>query len=83
MLQEINARVSNGTLIEWGFDPEYDRHVIKIIDDNGTWSLNPRNGREAIDMFQHTFTYDWNDDMSPDNYVYDVERCELVPRATL
>jgi hypothetical protein len=83
-IQEINARVSNGTIIEWGFNPETDKHYIRILDDDGAWSLNPRNGAEALDMFQHTFLYDWTLDvpnaMNPDKYIYDVARGELVPR---
>jgi len=83
-MQEINARVSNGTIIEWGFNAETNEHLIRIMDDDGAWSLHPRNGKEAVDMFKHTFTYDWTLDvpnaMHPDRYVYDPQRGELVPR---
>ncbi|MGH9928091.1 MAG: hypothetical protein ACREA9_02570 [Pyrinomonadaceae bacterium] len=85
MMQQIDARVSNGTLIEWLYDAEFDSHEIKIVAEDGLWGLHPTNSDEAIAMYQHTFAYDWSfasaSDLDPADYIYDVERRELVPRS--
>ena len=59
-LCEVDERMSTGTYIAWLYDPECDDHIIKILDDDGAWSLKPRDGREASEMFSHTFYYDWS-----------------------
>ncbi len=80
-LMELDARVSSGTLIAWEYDAENEDHHIRITDDDGMWSLHPRNTREAIEMFQHTYAYEWTlDALDPADYIYDVDRGELVPR---
>lgn len=78
---QINARITNGTIIEWDYDLEFDSHSIRVVEDDATYILNPRDGKEANDMFQHTYLYDWSTVELQPNYIIGKGREFTAPRS--
>ena len=54
---EVDARMSNGVLIQLLHDPATDSCEVKLIDEESISSLFPKDRAEAIEMFHHTYAY--------------------------
>jgi len=54
---EVDARMSNGVLIQLLHDPATDSCEVKLIDEDFFQTLFPHDRAEAVEMFHHPYAY--------------------------